>query len=75
MNGNDTLQMGVILNKRYKIIRSLGSGGFSIAYLAYDTELEVNAAIKECFPFQLAARGTDGREVTVLEEKREEFEG
>ena len=74
MNGHDALLAGVILNNRYKIIRSMGGGGFSAAYLVYDTELEVNAAVKECFPFHLASRGADGKEVTVLEERRDEFE-
>ena len=73
MSGNDMLRKGTVLNKRYKIIRSLGGGGFSAAYLVYDTELEVNAAVKECFPFRLAARGADGEEVTVQEEKQDEF--
>ncbi len=74
MNEHNALPMGTILNRRYKVIRSMGSGGFSITYLVYDEELDVNAAVKECFPFNLAARSTDAQEVAVQEGKKDEFE-
>ena len=41
---NTTLQGG-----RYRIIRTLGQGGFGITYLAEDTRFGETVAIKEFF--------------------------
>lgn len=38
-----------ILNGKYILGRSLGSGGFGITYVAYDKDLEYPQAIKEFF--------------------------
>ena len=47
----------------FEILRVLGSGGFSIVYLARDPVLDRRVAIKEYLPRQLAARGPDGEVV------------
>lgn len=51
---------------RYTVMSVLGQGGFSIAYLAQDTMLEIEVVIKEFFPKDLAVRA-DGT-VRPLEE-------
>lgn len=42
--------------RQYRVDKVLGQGGFGITYLAYDTELERDVAIKECFPRDFVAR-------------------
>ncbi len=44
----------------YRLESVLGAGGFGVTYLAWDTNLEKNVAIKEYLPTELAMRGTDG---------------
>jgi serine/threonine protein kinase len=36
-----------LLSGRYRIVRLIGKGGFALVYLAYDTVLERQVAIKE----------------------------
>ena len=48
----DQLQMlpvGTVLDRRYRIVRYLGSGGFGNTYVAEDTRLGVELAVKEFF--------------------------
>ena len=45
----------------YRIERLLGSGGFGITYLATDTNLDRQVAIKEFFPPDLVTRQADNR--------------
>src|SRR5262245_37763932 len=52
----------------YRIKSVLGSDGFGITYLAQDTVLQKNVAIKEYFPADLALRAMDG---TVLPRGRD----
>ncbi len=47
----------------YRIERVLGQGGFGITYLAHDSNLDSQVAIKEYLPGALAVRGSD---LTVL---------
>lgn len=42
--------------REFRITRVLGAGGFGITYLAEDTHLKRNVAIKEYFPTELAWR-------------------
>ena len=42
-----TLTIGSILEKRYRIEKKLGQGGFGAVYLAVDSRLNVHCAIKE----------------------------
>lgn len=43
-------------NGRYSVKTHLGSGGFGITYLAEDTLLNINVAVKEFFPRNMAER-------------------
>jgi serine/threonine protein kinase len=59
------LLSGTLLQNRYRIERMLGrAGGFGVAYLAHDLQLEIPVAIKEYLPRELAGRATD--RATVL---------
>ena len=40
------LSPDTLLRDRYRIIRSLGKGGMGAVYLAYDTSLEIEVAVK-----------------------------
>ncbi|WP_164599379.1 protein kinase domain-containing protein [Rhizobium ruizarguesonis] len=52
------LKPGALLNE-FRIKSVLGSGGFGITYLAVDTLLEEDVAIKEYLPNELAVRASD----------------
>jgi len=57
----------------YTVRSVIGEGGFGIVYLAHDTLLDREVAIKEYLPGSLAVRGT-GLQVTVRQsDKRELF--
>jgi serine/threonine protein kinase len=43
----------------YEIIKVIGRGGFGITYLAHDTNLDRNVAIKEFMPEEFASRDSD----------------
>ncbi|MCH5348332.1 MAG: serine/threonine protein kinase [Oscillospiraceae bacterium] len=58
-NETDALDAGSILDDRYVISKVIGSGGFGITYLAYDTVLEKSVAVKEFYPKGLVVRGID----------------
>ena len=47
---NFNLSPGVILDRKYRIERILGTGGFGITYLASDLSLALKVAVKEFFP-------------------------
>jgi len=49
----------------FRIESILGAGGFGITYLARDTNLEKDVAIKEYLPVDLALRALDGSVVPV----------
>jgi serine/threonine protein kinase len=53
------LPPGTLLNENYRIDRVLGTGGFAITYLCFDTFFEVQVAIKEYFPRDWAERDMD----------------
>ncbi len=48
--------------RQYRIEKVIGQGGFGITYLAYDTELQRQVAIKECYPRDFVMR--EGTAVT-----------
>ncbi|MES9912394.1 MAG: serine/threonine protein kinase, partial [Candidatus Sedimenticola sp. 4PFRAG1] len=68
----DSLPPGTVLDC-YSIIKLIGSGGFSLIYLAEDEDTQDQVVIKEYLPKKLAVR--DGRmQVHVREENlRESF--
>lgn len=57
---SDALPAGTRLGG-YQIIDVLGRGGFGIVYLALDSSLQRQVAIKEYFPAELAMRCNDGQ--------------
>ncbi len=52
--------------RQYRIIRSLGQGGFGITYLAQDEDLDVEVVIKENLPLSIAYRDTHTLQVYAL---------
>lgn len=57
---NFALSAGSVLNDRYVVVKCIGSGGFGITYLTYDTVDEKKVAVKEYFPAGIAIRSPDG---------------
>jgi eukaryotic-like serine/threonine-protein kinase len=45
--------------RQYRVIRTMGGGGFSIVYLAHDTQRDLPVVIKEYLPSNQARRGED----------------
>ncbi len=69
-NAQHALPAGTRLGE-FEIVDLIGEGGFGIVYLAYDTQLGRNVALKEYIPAALAARvGTS--EVSVRSERHED---
>jgi serine/threonine protein kinase len=59
------LPVGSLLANQFSMERPLGQpGGFGIVYLARDLRLDIQVAVKEFLPRELAGRGTD--QTTVL---------
>ena len=51
---------GTLLNRRYVIGKVIGTGGFGITYLGYDTQCEKVIAVKEYYPHGVAVRADNG---------------
>lgn len=60
------LTAGSVLSDRYVIGKRIGSGGFGITYLAYDTDEEKTVAIKEYYPKNVVIRGADNVSIEPL---------
>jgi serine/threonine protein kinase len=58
----------------YRLEGVLGAGGFGITYLALDTHLEKQVAIKEYLPTDLAMRALDGSVVPVATEHEHDYQ-
>lgn len=65
------LPVGTKLNGRYMIGGVIGSGGFGITYISFDTKNEKIVAVKEYFPKTIAIRKADGS-VCPIEKNNEE---
>lgn len=69
------LSEGTLLDNRYIIGRVLGSGSFSVTYLAWDTESGKKIVIKEYFPKTLASRMLGQQELNSYDgEKSKQYE-
>lgn len=70
------LKAGNILNKKYRIEKVLGEGGFGITYLAADTLLDLPVAIKEYYPAGYVTRETAAGNTVIpfSGEKKELYE-
>lgn len=58
----------------YRLESVLGIGGFGITYLARDTHLEKQVAIKEYLPGDLAVRALDGSVVPVSTDHQHDYQ-
>lgn len=63
------LHSGSVIMGRYLIGRALGSGGFGITYIAWDSMLEKTVAIKEYFPADFVTRATNHVSVKLTDPK------
>ena len=61
------LDVGTMLEERYRIEDVVEEGGFGIVYLGWDIILRTKVAVKEYFPRELAGREKSAREVSVYE--------
>ena len=69
----NALPLGSMLME-YRLETVLGVGGFGITYLAQDTLLEKDVAIKEYFPSTSVSRGTDKSVTLTGPDMAEEYE-
>jgi class 3 adenylate cyclase len=69
----NALPMGSMLME-YRLENVLGVGGFGITYLAHDTLLEKDVAIKEYFPSSAVSRGSDKSVTLTGPDMAEEYE-
>ena len=60
--------------QEYELLRVLGSGGFGIAYLGYDHNLDKAVAIKEYLPNDLAVRGDNNSVLPKSTQDRADYE-
>ena len=68
-NTSVQLALGSVLQKRYRIVRVIGAGGFGITYEAMDELNKIRCAIKEFAPMEVAVRAADG--ITMIPSSRD----
>jgi serine/threonine protein kinase len=66
------LPSGTVLNE-YRLTGLLGAGAFGITYLARDTHLDKDVAIKEYLPSAFAARAADGTVVPITQQQVQDY--
>ncbi|MGB3226223.1 MAG: protein kinase [Desulforhopalus sp.] len=59
------LKPGTLLGSKYQIIRLIGQGGMGTVYMAYDSSLDLNVAIKVISPDALTGMDEEQREVAL----------
>ena len=65
---------GTILATRYIVGMELGSGGFGVTYLGWDSTLEIKVAIKEYLPSEFSTRVPGQTAISVMSgSKSEQF--
>lgn len=64
---------GTLLNERYVIGKVIGTGGFGITYLGYDTQCEKVIAVKEYYPHGIAVRSDDNLTLEPLGSANADF--
>lgn len=64
------LPHGSVINNRYIIGKTIGSGGFGITYKAWDMKLETIVAVKEYYPLGMVNRVPGTKEVSLVSKKR-----
>jgi len=62
----DELQPGTIIGHQYRVIKTLGRGGFGITYKCEDIHLKFIVAVKEYFPEGMAERDPKSLDVLVM---------
>ena len=68
------IKPGTIIGDKYIVGKSIGSGGFGVTYIGWDTVLERKVAIKEYLPSEFATRCYGQTQVTVFSgEKADQF--
>ena len=70
------LAPGVILGGKYIVGKTIGYGGFSVTYLAYDYSLDKKIAIKEYLPSEFATRAVGSSTVSIFSgDRTDQFNG
>lgn len=61
-----------IIAGRYKLLKTLGQGGFGITYRAYDMHEACSVVLKECFPVGICMRDPESGGIRPVHRKLEE---
>ena len=72
-SSRETLRPGTVLDC-YRVIKLIGSGGFSLIYLAEDEDNHDEVAIKEYFPKRFGMRDKSGRVLVNNPDKTANYE-
>lgn len=67
------LASGIWLKNRYMVGRVLGTGGFGITYLVFDSQTRQRFAIKEYFPIEWACRMPGSNQIICNSQSKDEY--